>query len=333
MIEMLKNFLAKTRKSRTNAKSPAKHVRSFTPNRTPKGEIDLAPRRGSVGRSEIPIKSQIANKKSEIDLKFRKSSVERFESLSKKSFSNGVGKRSYTPQFSDRSNSEKSLPLDFRKLVKEKVDKKVKEKLGELEKEIYKKWNEIGKVEVKDLAFEKEEWNSKELKGMVENRLKDMYPRLRDFVNKSVEVIKQHKPQYPAKNIGKSTEKPDSHLEELVNDTLSKAQYRSTNLVEKSIENNTLSYLKKSHTSAKQVIVTEVQNLIFSAIGELKSKVPYMIEESISLNVPLEKTYFAHKAKSDFLQHPSTNKPFAKLSSATSLKEFLQYEKTAKATK
>ena len=122
MIDLLKNAIAKNRKGKIQIKSPARSLRSFSPNRTPNNEK----------QSPLPIKENLSSGR----LPKPRGPIERRRSLESKPEEN---KRPSTPQSFSRTFSERSLSLDYRKQIKEKVDKRTKEKIAEIQKTSYLK--------------------------------------------------------------------------------------------------------------------------------------------------------------------------------------------------
>ena len=345
MIELLKAALAKARKGRTNGKSPARSVRSFTPNRTPRAEIDLSmPRRASAGRGDTSEKPLLGrnNSAGAKGLMQRKTSSENFDrKLSPMGRSGDLERRSFTPRGSSRSNFEKSLPVDFRKLIRDKVDRKMKEKFVGVEKDVYRKWGEMMRSAVKELVELRQKGLVQDVRGMVEGRFREIVPRLSEFANRSAEVLKQNKVQKPVRGTQRPVESTPGDIEELVKDTFSKAQYRASNAMERNIEAKVVRSMKTALDLNKQAIRNEVQKCVLAVFNDLKPRVLNLIQENTTENFyitgtrgyGMEKKQVSHENKASYKQNIPISKSEKKINPAGSLKEFLEYEKTIKASK
>ena len=234
MIDMIKTALAKQRKS-SRLKSPARSVRSFTPSSTPKS-----------------VKVEIQRKRSSGSLGHR----------------NSIEIRPLTPNSTNRSSpmyrasSERSLSIDFRKQLREKIDKKTREKTSGIESGLYTKWNSILNNCVQNTVRDFDLVQRKNWKNLLDNKGKEVFSKLKEFTFKSFEVIRQSK-------LPKSQKSAQGvvagGVDELVSESISKFQYLYTNQLEKNIEAQVEGKVRKMAVAARQEIFDLVQRSLNQA--------------------------------------------------------------------
>lgn len=248
--------------------------------------------------------------------------------------SSSADRRIPLPQSLSRTSSEKSLSIDYRKLTKDKVDKKIKEKFENFEDIVHKKWNILLKNCLSDQIESKKAQLTSKLKGVLDSKTKDFYPRLKDFYNKAIDAVKQTK----SANIISSPHKT-LEIQDLIHDTLSKSQYKATNNVEKSIEVNVSKNLDNAIQIIKQSLMSELQSDFSEAFKELKSKLidsqkENTVKNPFNMVSPEPSQRLLDISKSFGIEKFSTGvKPGSKINPGSTLQEFLKYEKMAKASK
>ena len=234
MIDMIKTALAKQRKS-SRLKSPARSVRSSTPSSTAKS-----------------VKVEIQRKRSSGSMGIR----------------NSIEIQPLTPSSTNRSSplyrtsSERSLSIDFRKQLREKIDKKTREKISNIENGLYTKWNSILNNCVQNSVREFDLDQRKNWKSALDSKGKEVYSKLKDFTFKSFEVLKQSK-------LPKSQKSAQGvvagGVDELVSESISKFQYLYTNQLEKNLEGQVEKQVRKMAVAARQDIFELVQRSLNQA--------------------------------------------------------------------
>lgn len=247
MIEMIKSALAKQRKI-SRVKSPARVIRSTTPNSTSKVE---------------------KVEKVEIQRKRSNGSVGSRHSFDNRPMTPGSTNR--TSPLS-RASSERSLSIDFRKQLREKIDKKTREKTSGIEHGLYTKWNSVLNNNIQSVIRDIDLSQRKNWKTLLDNKGKEVYSKLKEFTYKSFEVIRQSK-------LPKSQKSAQGvvagGVDELVSESISKFQYKYSNQLEKTLETSIERQVRKLSSSAKQEIFDFIQksfNEAFFMNDEFKDK-------------------------------------------------------------
>lgn len=227
MIEMIKGALAKQRKM-SRVKSPARSMRSTTPKveKVEKVEIQRKRSSGSFGtRHSFDARP------------LTPSSTNRTSPLS-------------------RASSERSLSIDFRKQLREKVDKKTREKTAGIEAGIYNKWNSILNNNIQSAIREVDLEQRKNWKNLLDCKGKEVYGKLKEFTYKSFEVIRQSKLPRSQKSAQGVVA---GGVDELVSESISKFQYKYSNQLEKNLETQVERQVRKWSGLARQEIFDFIQ--------------------------------------------------------------------------
>ena len=253
-----------------------------------------------------------------------------------------------------RTSSEKSLSIDYRKLVREKVDKKTKESFKSFEKTILNKWTGLLMENLKEKIEEKKFLIFSSVKTCVESMTKEFYPRIKESSNRMVESLKKNKDlgnSNSSRNLSRaeSREKKESfqksyqkneNIREMVKDIISKTQYKNTNDIEKIIESFVQRETRESISFIKQRLMSDIENSIFSAFAKIRPRFLNNVEDVSSENTFLTPVGSLKSSSKQInqpviqkhLEKPLNNKILPKNSSGVSLKEFLKYEKIAKSS-
>ena len=240
MIEMLKSALARQRKS-NRLKFPSRSINSPHPSTPSKPEPSpKRPLRTASSSGNLKLDSNPSSSSSPDKSKFRQvpqnnsSNYSSFKTVPRR---NSADLRSESPLASNRSGSvarspsEKGLSIDFRKQLREKIDKKARERMSEAQNEIYYKWQGILFNNIREIVHETDQSLRKNWKGLLDGKGKEAMSRLKEFSFKSFEVIRQSKLQKKVL-VGKVA----GGFDELVAESISKFQYKFTNAVEKNLE-------------------------------------------------------------------------------------------------
>ena len=264
MIELLKSALAKQRKS-NRLKSPSRSGNSPSPS------LNSSPRRvlkPVSSASNLKSSSPSPDKSKFVQVPQNNSS--NYSSFKTSPRRNSADFPNHSPLASNRScslsrsPSDKGLSIDFRKQLREKIDKKTRERMNEAQNAILNKWQGILIRNVREIVQETDLKLRGNWKVLLEGKGKDVMSRIKEFNGKAFDVISKGKLQKKG-----FVDQVAGGVDELVVESISKFQLQFTDAVEKSLENRIQAKVAQLMERTQAEVQGVVGDFILQAFGKV----------------------------------------------------------------
>lgn len=240
MIELLKSALSKMRKVARNNCSTSS-LRSSTPT--------------AARNSTIP------------NPLMRRGSLETLGRRSSLEIRNSTPERPKTGAL-QKTSSEKSLSIDFRRLIREKVDKKTRDKFGDYEGKLYKKWQPQMKNYINEFIQDSGDAINRTLRGMIEGKTKDMMGKLKEYTNRAFENVKMSQPTSRPRSEMKT---PGDDIDDVIDDYVSKSKHKCRNRIKKTLGTVVARQIKGSLGRLRSELFEDLQFFLNSMISDLET--------------------------------------------------------------